>query len=129
MGAMFGTDETFEALANVRRRRLLVDLLDHDPQSVPELSTECRELLGANESLLGEILARSGESTSENTTLVQLYHVHLPMLVEYGFIAWQRDVNVVTKGPNFEDLEPLLYLLDADRVDPPGWEIAVPPRN
>lgn len=126
---MFGTDETFEALADVRRRRLLVDLLYHDPQPVPELSTECRELLGANESLLGEILARPGESTSEETALVQLYHIHLPMLAEYGFIAWHRDANVVTKGPNFEDLEPLLCLLDADRVDPPTEEIVVPPRN
>ena len=48
MGAMFGTDETFEALANGRRRRLLVDLLYHDPQPVPELDTECQELLDAH---------------------------------------------------------------------------------
>lgn len=126
---MFGNDEMFEALANVRRRRLLVGLLYHDPQPVPELTGEDRKLLGANESLLDELLDRPRGSTSDDTALVQLYHVHLPMLAENGFIEWQRDAHVVTKGPQFDDLEPLLRLLDAHRVDPPAMETVVPPRS
>lgn len=123
---MFGNDEIFEALADVRRRQLLVDLLHRDPQPVPELDTEARELLGADKSLLGELLARFGESVSVDAALVQLYHVHLPMLVEYGFIEWQQEAHVVTKGPQFDELEPLLHLLDAHRIEPLTEEPVTP---
>lgn len=40
-----------------------------------------------------------------------LYHVHLPKLAHAGYIEWDRDSNVVARGPRFREIEPLLDLL------------------
>jgi hypothetical protein len=37
-----------------------------------------------------------------------------------GFITWDRESNEVRKGPRFEELRPLLELLDNHADDIPG---------
>lgn len=115
---MLGNDDAFDALADQRRRQLLVDLLHHDPQPVPTLSDASRELLTANESLLGELLAGDCEIADADKSAVRLYHVHLPKLVEYDYVEWERDADVVSKGAEFDAIRHLLEVLDGGGVEP-----------
>jgi len=99
-------DEYFEALANTHRRRLLVALLDHNPQRdgvhVPEDIHE------------GEIAL---EALQE-----EFYHSHLPRLEEAGFIGWNRDTHEVVKGPRFDEIRPLLELMQNHAAElPDDW--------
>ena len=51
-----------------------------------------------------------------------LYHVHLPKLVEAGYIAWDRDTHTIRRGPNVDEIAPVLRLM-ADHEDElsAGW--------
>jgi len=115
---LLGNDDAFDALADRRRRQLLVDLLHHEPRPVPTLSDASRELLGANESLLGEFLAGNREIDDADKTAVRMYHVHLPKLVEYGYVEWDRDADAVSKGMEFDAIRHLLEMIDERRSDP-----------
>lgn len=42
---------------------------------------------------------------------VQLYHRELPKLADAGYIEWDQETNVVSRGPNFAEVEPLVQLL------------------
>ena len=95
------TDQIFEALAAVQRRRLLFALTDHNPQQIDEMS-------GVPWSL--------SESEAEMTTN---HHVHLPKLADYGFVDWDRNEQVITKGPRFDEIEPLLECLEDNRDELP----------
>ena len=88
-------DEHFEALSNVHRRRLLVALLDHNPQ---------RDDIAVPEDV------HKGTKALETLEL-ELYHSHLPRLEEAGFIRWNQDTHEVMKGPRFDEIRPLLELI------------------
>lgn len=101
-------DEGLDAIANKKRRRLLVALLDHNPiddaDEVP-------------------VIVAADQSDAESVELlVQMKHTHLPKLEEYGFIEWDKDTHEVVKGPRFDEIRPLLELL-SDHEDelPSGW--------
>lgn len=101
-------DMLMEALANEQRRRLLLHLLETDPQlDFPPLDEDRQ---------------RSPEEARREQ--IALYHNHLPMLEGAGFIDWDEEAGEVTKGPAFEDLEPLLQFLrdDWDEVTAPSPE-------
>lgn len=105
MGELVKFDDALDALSHVQRRKLLLSLLEHNPQD------DSPVVIGDSES---EIEALE--------SLTSMNHVHLPKLVEYGFIEWDRENNEVVKGPDFVEIRPLLELLD-DHVDelPDGW--------
>ncbi|RLM83592.1 ArsR family transcriptional regulator [Halobellus sp. Atlit-38R] len=88
-------DEYFEALANVHRRRILITLLEYNPQrdtvAVPEDIHQGKKALEALQT--------------------EFYHSHLPRLEEAGLIRWNRDTHEVLKGPRFDEIRPLLELL------------------
>lgn len=113
-------DNAFDALADAHRRQLLVDLMDHNPQFVPQMTGVSKELADADEVLLANNLRRSREITDADTELLRLHHVHVPKLVEYGFVEWDEDNHDVIKGPRFDDIRPLLELLDDRRDELPG---------
>ncbi|MFC6871758.1 DUF7344 domain-containing protein [Halobellus marinus] len=94
-----------DALADVQRRKLLIALVDHNPQDD-----------------LPVVVADSDNEGDAVERLIAMQHVHLPKLDEYGFIEWNEETHEVTKGPKFEEIEPLLELLE-DHEDelPPGW--------
>ncbi|WP_265108877.1 DUF7344 domain-containing protein [Halosolutus halophilus] len=121
-------DDIFDALADRHRRRLLVGLLYDDPQYVAELSGVSREIADANEELLHRHLSSSRKIAGADEELLRIHHVHLPRLAAYGLIEWDRDGHVVTKGPRFDEVRPLLELLDGHRDDLPA-EIAVEVRR
>lgn len=89
-----GFDDFLDALAHIQRRKLLIALLTHNPQDDESV------VIDADES-----------ADEEFTRLVQMTHVHLPKLEDYGFIIWNRETNEVRKGPNFDEIRPLLELL------------------
>lgn len=98
-------DDALDALADPQRRRLLVALLDHNPQDDSPV-----------------VIADTDAEADAVERLVKMNHVHLPKLEEYGFIEWDRDTHEVIKGPQFDEIRPLLELLaDHDDELPPGW--------
>ncbi len=102
-----GLDSMLEVLSNTYRRRVLVALLEHNPQEDddPQVPDEV--------TLENEDLER---------LMIQMRHSHLPKLEESGFIEWDREGNTIRKGPQFEEIRPLLELI-ADHADelPNGW--------
>ncbi|WP_205254135.1 MULTISPECIES: hypothetical protein [Halostella] len=114
------TDSGFDALSNERCRELLVSLLDSDHRVVPELSDEAREIANSNEELLRKHLASSREVAGVDEDLLGVRLVHLPKIADYGFVEWDRDANVMSRGPRFDDLRPLLEMVDDPREVPPS---------
>ncbi|WP_158057916.1 DUF7344 domain-containing protein [Halorussus halophilus] len=88
-------DNAFTALANERRRTLLLNLLASNPQDAGVESS-------TGESVLTDAAQRAQ---------TEMYHVHLPKLEDYGYIAWDKDANEVVKGPQFHEIRPLLEFL------------------
>lgn len=95
MGIMF--DEHLRILADANRRQILTSLLEESPRSVSVVRSD-----GGEE-------GRDGEKRQRQR--VELRHVHLPKLEDGGLVGWNQESNVVTKGPEFGEIEPLLKLL------------------
>ncbi|WP_256546812.1 DUF7344 domain-containing protein [Halobellus inordinatus] len=68
-------DEYFEALANIHRRRVVVTLLEHNPQ---------RDTVAVPEDV------HEGERALE-ALQAEIYHLHLPRLEEAGLIRWNQE--------------------------------------
>lgn len=87
-------DEALIALADAHRRRLLTRLVEDSPR--PEVA----------------VLKEMAESRAEvEKPQLRMYHVHLPKLEDWGFVEWDRDDHVVTAGPNFGEIRPVVELL------------------
>jgi hypothetical protein len=87
-------DRLFEAMSNTQRRRVLVALLERDSREdvpIPEA-------------------VHTGEKTLTGLRR-EMHHSHLPKLEAMGFVRWDQDSQTVTRGPQFEEIEPLLRLL------------------
>lgn len=104
-GDLVAFDDMVDALAHVQRRKLLIALLAENPQD--ETPT---------------VVADSEENSDALDRLVSMRHVHLPKLADYGFIEWDKEAHEIMKGPNFDEIRPLLELLD-DHEDelPKDW--------
>ena len=99
-------DEMFTALADPHRRRLLVALLDHNPQ---EDTLQVSEEMDTGDVALEVFQTR-------------MYHRHLPKLEAAGYIGWDQDRHEIVKGPKFNEIRPLLELIHANRDElPGGW--------
>jgi hypothetical protein len=98
-------DTMLDALGDVQRRSLLVALLEHNPQDdLPTVIADDDRMIVAVEHL------------------VAMEHVHLPKLAEYGFILWDEENHEVSKGPAFDEIRPLLELLDNHKDElPADW--------
>lgn len=95
----FVFDDLVGALANIERRRLLVALLDQNQSKITTAMT-----------------IESSRSMDEDTRFVGLYHVHLPKLADQGFIEWDKRRQEIRRGPQFERIQPVLELLEANRT-------------
>ncbi|SDR01536.1 hypothetical protein [Natronobacterium texcoconense] len=82
-------DSVFEAVSAEPRRQLVFSLLDAPPnQSVP----------------LPESAANPNVPIDADRLRQELYHRHLPMLADMGFIEWEREPLSASRGPNFEEV-------------------------
>lgn len=104
MGALVKFDEALDALGDVRRRELLLALLDRGPYDTPIV--------------VGDI----GSGLGRTADAVAMRHTHLPKLADQGLVEWDRESDEVQRGPNFVAIRPMLELLDghADEL-PEGW--------
>lgn len=100
-------DTYLELLSNHYRRRLLVALLDHNPQDDADTHIPDHIVL---------------EDDDLESVQLRMNHIHLPKLEEAGFIEWSPGANEVRKGPRFGEIRPLLELMvnHADEL-PEGW--------
>lgn len=99
-------DRSFTALRHPYRRRILGLISEHNPRDEDEFSVD--DLATEEDDL--ELLAS------------ELYNVHLPMLVESGFIEWDEDTQTIRRGPNFDEIAPLLRLMHDHQDElPDGW--------
>lgn len=82
-------DDALEALSHSRRRQLLFALQESESgvDAVPEDVVD------------GEVTER---------VVVDYAHVHLPLLEQQGYVRWDPDRDEVSRGPRFDELEPLL---------------------
>lgn len=78
----------FRALSAEPRRQIILSLLDRSP----------REPVPLPESAMMPNVPSDQEALRRS-----LYHTHLPMLAEMGFIRWETDPLVATRGPRFEE--------------------------
>ncbi|RDZ39519.1 transcriptional regulator [Haloferax sp. Atlit-4N] len=89
-------DAMFNALGDEHRRELLLDLLETNPQTVAtQIPAE------------GE----TAQADTDRKTRIAMYHTHLPKLECQGFIRWNKETDEVIKGPQFEEIRPLLECL------------------
>jgi hypothetical protein len=96
----------FDALGHGSRRLILLELADHTPQTEAEFETE-------------ELAADGGNS---DWLEAELNHTHLPKLADSGFIDWNPKTDTITRGPRFDEIEPLLTLIDTHRDElPSDW--------
>jgi len=94
-------DDHFDALSDGQRREVLLAILDQNPRDDRSVTTAVR--------------------TDEGRTYTtELHHIHLPKLEDYGLIDWDRERHEITKGPLFDQIRPLLVLLEENRDELAG---------
>jgi hypothetical protein len=98
--------QALAVLADRYRRELLLALLIENPQD----DDDCDPL---------DIIDPPDEP---EVLEVELFHKHLPKLEQLGYIEWNRETGEIAKGPDWDDVEPVLTLI-ADHRDelPAGW--------
>lgn len=97
-----GVDRIFEALCKRHRRLIVLVLRETDPVDVSDLVLRGRD--------------------DSDVTEINLRHNHLPKLVDAGYIEWDEETDTISKGPRFDEIEPLLELIEnhADEL-PSDW--------
>lgn len=95
-------DQIFENLSNSHRRLILLLVKQGAVKTETDLMVR-----GADDSEVAEMA---------------LVHNHLPRLDEAGYIEWDRASGELSKGPRFDEIEPLLELIEthADEL-PADW--------
>ncbi|WP_336402213.1 hypothetical protein [Haloarcula pelagica] len=78
-----GLDSMLNVLSNRYRRRLLVALLEHNPQEDDDPQAP-------------DDVTYQDENLEE--LMVQMRHSHLPKLADEGFIEWSRETNAIRSG-------------------------------
>lgn len=92
-------NRVFRALSAEPRRQLIVSLLDADPgDSVP----------------LPESAVMPNVPPDPQELSVELHHQHLPMLAELGFITWETEPLLASRGPQFEQAAAVFDALHAE---------------
>lgn len=86
-------DIIFGALEDEHRRELLLDLLESNPQTV------ATQIPAGGE---------TAQAAVDQELQIAMYHTHLPKLEDQGFVRWDKDTGKVVKGPQFEEIRPLL---------------------
>jgi hypothetical protein len=79
----------FESLSAEPRRQLIVSLMDAPPdQSVP----------------LPESAMMPNVPQDPEVLRTELYHNHLPILADMGFVTWEKEPLVASRGSRFDEV-------------------------
>jgi hypothetical protein len=99
-------DRIFDTLSHPYRRRVLVLVGEDNPRDEDEFDVE-------------EI---GTEDDDLDLLTTGLYHVHLPRLADAGYVEWDEERHTVRRGPKFEEIAPLLRLMNDHRDElPERW--------
>lgn len=97
-------DTVFKSLSAEPRRQLIVSLLDTPVgQSVP----------------LPESAAMPTASSDPGRLRTELYHVHLPVLEDNGYITWKKSPLIASHGPRFNEIAVVIESLHSNATDIP----------
>lgn len=97
-------DGALDALAHPYRRQLLVALLGENPQ----------DDTGRNP------LGLVDETAEPDKLETELFHRHLPKLESMGYIGWDREAGAIRKGPDWDEIAPLITLIQDHRDELPA---------
>lgn len=86
-------DDMFDALNHERRRYLLYTLLEDEAWSLREIAAKLAAW--ENDATVDTV----GRDEVEKT-YASLYHAHVPKLLDYGIVDFERSEGTVTRGPN-----------------------------
>ncbi|NHN58326.1 MULTISPECIES: ArsR family transcriptional regulator [Halorussus] len=100
----------FDTLSDVQRRRILVAISDHNPRTEDEFVPD-------------NIAPAEADDADRDRLKAELQHVHLPKLAEQGFIKWDAEARTIRRGPKFDEIAPLLRLMDDHRDDSSEGEL------
>lgn len=104
-------DRLADALGRRYRRQLLVALREENPQ--PALGP-----LDGDSQLEPD----GAGAVRPAATPGEIVHTHLPKLAHYGYIDWDRQTDQISKGPEWDEVEPLLRVLTANEDElPADW--------
>lgn len=93
----------FTVLSDPLRRRILTQISE-SPAGRAEFALE--EVVGPRE--------------DQERIQAALHHLHLPELEQHGFVDWDRETGTFTRGPNYDEIQPVVSLLETNREDLPG---------
>lgn len=98
-------DSQLDAIGHVDRRRLLLALLNGSSEDDGPIEYD-----------------RLADDFDGRDVLLSMRHRHLPTLEEHGFVDADPDRRSVSRGPRFDEIRPLIELLDEndDRL-PEDW--------
>ena len=65
-----------------------------------------------SDDLPSKLLLRGSETVAELQE--ELHQTHLPLLEEAGFIEWDRETEMVSKGPRFDEILAILDSMEND---------------
>lgn len=97
--------EQLGAVSHRLQRQLLVALFRRNPRDDTPIDSDEFEL-----------------EDGDLEILFDYQHYHLPDLESKGLIDYDREDHSVTKGPLFEEIKPLIELIDEHKDElPPDW--------
>ena len=97
-------DTVFKALSSEPRRQLVVSLLDTGPGRSVDLP-ECATMPNV--------------PPEPAPFRLELCHVHLPMLADMGFITFETEPFVASRGPNFDEVAVVFEALHEKSTEMP----------
>lgn len=101
-----GLNAVLRILSDRTRRRLLVAMLERPSRDAVVRVPDA---------------VHRGDSPIDQLE-IELAHNHLPALEDAGIVRWKRGAGEVTPGPAFEEIRPVVELLDEHReVLPADW--------
>ncbi|NHN42029.1 hypothetical protein G9C85_10360 [Halorubellus sp. JP-L1] len=104
-----------EALSSQERRYLLRAVVEADPDDWVAVEDALADDGLASNELVGDGGRTSSTAPTvadEEPLLVRAHHQHLPYLVDRGYVRWDDAEGRVRRGPDFEEVAPVLALLD-----------------
>jgi hypothetical protein len=97
-------DQVFRAISAEPRRQIVVSLLDRPSgESVP----------------LPERAVNPNVPADPGELRLELVHNHLPMLADLGFVEWEKDPFVASRGPRFDEVAVVFDALQSFATDIP----------
>ena len=100
----------FDALSDQYRRQLLLALSDGSSRSEGGLEQ-------------GELVDTGEVAVEPAADRIEAVHVHLPKLASMAVIDWDRENDQISKGENWDEIAPLLQLLQDHQDElPDSWE-------